>query len=231
MSENDGERELVLGNKQLLTIFFVAVLLCGVFFAMGYVVGGNSAKSSLTAGMTTTDSTTTPGTEGKREQPAVPTDSGSATPAPQDNAGQLPTAEPQMADNNPAAAGAQPVATPPAATPAPNPVTVAPGESPRAIAAAAKAAAAAAPAAGDMPVSTPESGASYMQIAATARPTAEDLVRTMREKKLPAILAVSSKPALFRVLVGPYRSTYSLSQAKIELKSLGFQDPLVYKQP
>ena len=31
MQDNGGERELVLGNKQLLAIFFVAALLCGVF--------------------------------------------------------------------------------------------------------------------------------------------------------------------------------------------------------
>ena len=38
-NDNHGERELVLGNRQLLRIFFVAILLCGVFFEMGYVVG------------------------------------------------------------------------------------------------------------------------------------------------------------------------------------------------
>ena len=39
----DGEFELVLGNKQLLSMFFVVVVLLGVFFVMGYIVGRNSA--------------------------------------------------------------------------------------------------------------------------------------------------------------------------------------------
>src|ERR1700733_1436818 len=39
----DGEFELVLGNKQLLSMFFVVVILLGVFFVMGYIVGRNSA--------------------------------------------------------------------------------------------------------------------------------------------------------------------------------------------
>jgi cell division septation protein DedD len=39
----DGEFELVLGNKQLLSMFFVVVVLLGVFFIMGYIVGRNSA--------------------------------------------------------------------------------------------------------------------------------------------------------------------------------------------
>lgn len=44
MPNNDeGEFELVLGNKQLLSVFFIVVLLLGVFFAMGYIVGRNSA--------------------------------------------------------------------------------------------------------------------------------------------------------------------------------------------
>ena len=49
MSQQGGERELVLGNKQLISLFFVVVALCGVFFAMGYMVRGNSLKGSLTA--------------------------------------------------------------------------------------------------------------------------------------------------------------------------------------
>ena len=39
----DGEFELVLGNKQLLSVFFLVVVLLGVFFTMGYIVGRNSA--------------------------------------------------------------------------------------------------------------------------------------------------------------------------------------------
>ncbi len=38
----DGEFELILGNRQLLSVFFIVVVLLGVFFAMGYIVGRNS---------------------------------------------------------------------------------------------------------------------------------------------------------------------------------------------
>ncbi len=41
----EGEFELVLGNRQLLSIFFIVVILFGVFFTMGYIVGRNSAPS------------------------------------------------------------------------------------------------------------------------------------------------------------------------------------------
>ena len=46
MSQN-GEKELILGNKQLISLFFIVVALCGVFFAMGYMVRGNSVKGSI----------------------------------------------------------------------------------------------------------------------------------------------------------------------------------------
>src|SRR6266852_3839330 len=38
-----GEFELILGNRQLLSVFFIVVILLGVFFTMGYIVGRNSA--------------------------------------------------------------------------------------------------------------------------------------------------------------------------------------------
>ncbi len=43
MRNEDGESELVLGNKQMLSVFFIVIVMLGVFFAMGYVVGKNSA--------------------------------------------------------------------------------------------------------------------------------------------------------------------------------------------
>ena len=43
---DDGEFELILGNRQLLSVFFVIVILLGVFFTMGYIVGHNSAPLS-----------------------------------------------------------------------------------------------------------------------------------------------------------------------------------------
>ncbi|MGH9591930.1 MAG: hypothetical protein ACRD5L_02480 [Bryobacteraceae bacterium] len=41
----DGEYELLLGNHQLLGVFFIVIILLGVFFAMGYLVGRNSAPT------------------------------------------------------------------------------------------------------------------------------------------------------------------------------------------
>ena len=62
-TNEEGEFELILGNKQLLSVFFIVVVLLGVFFAMGYIVGRNSAP-----GKTEVASTTRP----PSERPATP---------------------------------------------------------------------------------------------------------------------------------------------------------------
>ena len=39
----EGEFEVLLGNKQLLSVFFIVLILLAVFFTMGYVLGRDSA--------------------------------------------------------------------------------------------------------------------------------------------------------------------------------------------
>src|SRR5436305_15012187 len=48
-NDDNGEFELVVGNRQLLSGFFIVVLLFAVAFAMGYVVGQNVPRSSKAA--------------------------------------------------------------------------------------------------------------------------------------------------------------------------------------
>ena len=48
-NKDTGEFELVVGDKQLLSGFFIGVLLLAVVFAMGYVLGQSSPKSAKVA--------------------------------------------------------------------------------------------------------------------------------------------------------------------------------------
>jgi cell division septation protein DedD len=66
-------------------------------------------------------------------------------------------------------------------------------------------------------------------VRALHRADAETLVKTLREQNYPALLATSSKPDFFRVLVGPYRQTADVADAKSRLKTLGFADAFVLK--
>jgi outer membrane biosynthesis protein TonB len=45
-TNEEGEFELVLGNRQLLSVFFIVVVLLALFFTMGYVVGRSSGPSA-----------------------------------------------------------------------------------------------------------------------------------------------------------------------------------------
>ncbi|MGB9610332.1 MAG: hypothetical protein ACPL7M_05110, partial [Bryobacteraceae bacterium] len=38
-TRDEGEFELILGNRQIILVFFILVLLLGLFFAMGFLVG------------------------------------------------------------------------------------------------------------------------------------------------------------------------------------------------
>ncbi len=201
----DNERELVLGNKQLLSLFFVAAALCGVCFAIGYMVGRNTSKASISA------SDQAPGgtTEGRRQQPDAPTES------------QLPPSEPAVT----APTETKPAVDAPAADAKSAEARTATAE-PKAYVEAPKPK----PTEDPLTVATPEVGASYLQVSALPRADAEGMVKTLREQKLPVIMALSSKQGFYRVLVGPYRQTVALSDAKSKLKTLGFNGAFVQKQ-
>ena len=46
---DDGEFELILGNKQLLSVLFIVIVLLGVFFAMGFLAGRTTGVGSAIA--------------------------------------------------------------------------------------------------------------------------------------------------------------------------------------
>ncbi len=115
-----GEPELVLGNKQLLSGFFIVIILFGVFFIMGYILGRNSAP----AGTRTASAETTPPS---RSEPRPPAGAGNSSPAAAQTAAEAPP--PAPAESAPPQPTTQPAREPdaPAATPAatsgPIPVT------------------------------------------------------------------------------------------------------------
>jgi cell division septation protein DedD len=189
MNQTDGEeKELVLGNKQLISLFFVVVALCGVFFAMGYMIRGNTSKP-FAANL---DSNSTPA---------------AASPVPQSRDSEPPRETSADEIATPTTTPAQPV-TQPDAQPAASTQTQA---------------------AQDTPPAPETGGAMWLQVTALRRADADNLVKTLREQKFPVVLAESSKPDLFRVMVGPYRQTADVADAKARLKALGFANAFVQK--
>ena len=119
-----GEFELVVGNRQLLSGFFIVVLLFAVMFSMGYIVGRNSSPSARMQAETASGAASGAAKEA-RPQPASPANPISTAAAtqptdaqaqpPATDAAPQPTTQPaQQAAAPPAAAGAP--AQPPAET-------------------------------------------------------------------------------------------------------------------
>jgi SPOR domain len=82
----DGEFELILGNRQLLSVFFIVVILLGVFFTMGYIVGRNSGPTATeTLNASREPSPAVESTARPAEAPKLPGDS-----APVETAAQQP---------------------------------------------------------------------------------------------------------------------------------------------
>jgi cell division septation protein DedD len=201
MTQNGGEKELILGNKQLISLFFVVVALCGVFFAMGYMVRGNSLKGSMA---TVEGSVATEGTGSvKRQQPEPPRETVDPSQSPAVQPALQPPTETHPADDAGASSAAPAV------------------DSQSPLKAGLKA--------DSRPVAL-EAGAQYIQVVALPLADAESTARTLREQHLPASVATSSKEGLFRVLVGPYRETGDIADAKGRLKALGFSNTIVQKQ-
>src|SRR5438067_9245346 len=76
-----GEFELVVGNKQLLSGFFIVVLLFAVAFAMGYVVGQNSPRSTKAMADTPTPPVSTAESARPSASTAAPPQPSAAPPA------------------------------------------------------------------------------------------------------------------------------------------------------
>jgi cell division septation protein DedD len=178
MTRTENEQELVLGNKQLLSAFFVVVALLGVFFTMGYMIGRSTGPA---ANKDAKDASA---------NASPPPDTASHAIAPEPSA----PAPVETADTAPAPVKkpAPKVEEPATETTAAVPIQSVPGHQ-------------------------------YLQVMAVKRPEADKMVALLRKRGLPAIIGESSKPELYRVLVGPFSDTPSLAKTKTALKDLGFE--------
>lgn len=198
----EGEFELILGNKQLLSVFFIVVVLLGVFFTMGYIVGRNSpaaapeavADKKPVSSPAVVDSTPAPN-PGKEEAasnsapPAAPTETAPQQPEPVKSGPEKAShAKPLPVERAERAPSAR------AAAPPPKP--------------AAK-------------VEEHSSG-TYLQLAATTQREADIEVDVLRKKGFRAMSAeIPEKPGMFRVLVGPVPEG-GINKMKVDLQNAGF---------
>lgn len=196
----DGQYEMVLENRQVLTIFFVVVVLCGVCFGLGYIVGKNTmgyippAESPTAAVGKKSAITPSSGLAESTAPPASSSDAGQKAPE------SAPVrAEPAQAAGEVAAAKSEPASS----TAQMKPVSAVPA--------------------------TPAAAASFtelvhLQVAALSKKEdAESLLALLKKKGFPATMATSPADHLFRVQVGPFSSAADAEEMKARLEREGFK--------
>lgn len=208
----DGEFELLLGNRQLLSVFFIVVILLGVFFTMGYIVGRNSggalvADAGKGATSLVVEPSEKPSAVGSSEQQA-PAQTAEATQPASAPAQQTAAAQPEQsaAKNEPHAVVA-PAAMPPAA-PAKPVVQTAPSPAPQT-----------------------ELSGTYLQVSAVGKATADVMVDVLHSKGFQAMaVSVPENPSIYRVLVGPLKDAADMALTRSKLETAGLaKSPIVRK--
>lgn len=208
----DGEFELVLGNTQLLSVFFIVVALMGVFFAIGYILGRNSspvasevASTPKTAKPLVVDSPardTNPETSSPTVVSPATAPPPSTKPAPTASTKPAPKTEPEEKPRpeKPKPAEPEKVAkAEPAKPKPPEPSKPAPAAT-----------------MGELAPGT------YLQLTATSEHEATVYIDVLRKKGFKAQSAeVPEKHGLFRVLVGPVPEG-NVNKVKADLRAAGF---------
>jgi cytoskeletal protein RodZ len=212
---DEGEFELVLGNRQLISVFVIVVALLGVFFSFGYIVGRNSSPTAAAA--ETSKSNTDP-------HPAEsPSTDGSSAAQPSD----APPANGAGPDDS-ARAQAPPSVTQPERPPAaPQSVKSAPATA-RESRSKPSPEGDATPASDRIGAGQP-AGGQYWQVVATTRPDAEIIAEALARKGFHAVLAPAPKDGVYRVLVGPLGDASAQAQTRTNLEGAGFKNPILRK--
>jgi len=222
---DDGEFELILGNKQLLSVLFIVIVLLGVFFAMGFLAGRSTGGVVVTQNRNQDKPPLSVEAATPRDsaEPPRPSERGSAK---GDEPQRAPAEEPS------APAKSQPVKQEPAPappTPKKSEVDKPPAAKPENRKEAAKAEAAK-PAPQVNTVASPPAG-TYLQSAATRRADAESMLAFIAGKTgLRGYVAPSPKSQeLFRVLIGPLGSNEAVAGARTKLADIGIKNPYIVK--
>jgi len=207
----DGEFELILGNRQLISVFLIVVILLGLFFSMGYIVGRNSAPAVAEVARETKPSRTSaaPPPETSAAEAAKTPD----TPAPEVES---PARDRSAAGTHVAKDVPQAAAPAPAVLEKPKPAPI--RQTPPPAAPPARASVTGDPAPGD-----------YWQVVATARPDAEIITEALTKKGFHAVMAPAPKDGVFRVLIGPLKDPSIQAQTRTALEAAGFKNPIVRK--
>jgi cell division septation protein DedD len=199
-----GEFEVLLGNKQLLSLFFIVVILLAVFFTMGYVLGRSTGSAGAPA---IASQKTEPETAARTPSGFPNTYSGTELPASPAPSKPPQSTVPQSTAPQPAAPQSAPVTTQPARAAPPAAGTKPPAPEP-------------------VPSVTPTqpvAGQTYLQVHAGARSETELFVSVLQKQGFPILIAPGPSAGVYRALVGPFADEKAAAKSRVELEKAGFK--------
>lgn len=199
----DNDTEIALGTRSLLAIFFGLVLICGVFFGLGYSVGraGGSRAVAQTSPPATSTAPESHLTKPSADQTLTPVE---APPAPSESGT-------PVSDNSPPAAQTGASATPPVPLPAPatnaqNPTLASAGVKTATLQPAAAA-----------------TGSIMVQVAAVRVPQdAQILVEALKRHGYTAVVREEPQDQLLHIQLGPFPSRPDAMAMRAKLLSDGY---------
>lgn len=214
----EDDREITLGTRSLLGIFFGLVLICGIFFGLGYSVGRVSegaigpSEAETTAPPATSLTKPSPQETVSQPVPDAPTTPDGA-PAVVPTTGAPTTSASVPAGSAPAAATSSPsAAVVPAATVFPANPAAAPTAAPAVV-----------PAVEKTVVPTASAGTLMVQVAAVSVPQDADiLVAALRQHGYTAVIRREPEDQLLHVQIGPFTSRAQAQSMRGRLLADGY---------
>lgn len=202
LQSNERETEILLGNKQLLGIFFVGAVLLGIAFTGGYMVGrGPGSKKAIANAESAAAMTGTQPAVGQvgETHSVPPNDASLSSTAGVDASPAKKSAEDLLGSRRKKNSKTQAAGNELVPTSAPKPDGF-----------------------------TPQSGQEFLQVTAVPRDHALAVASVLRRKGFRAhAVAKPGEANMYRVIVGPIRNAGELSSTRDSLRKTGFNQVLV----
>jgi cell division septation protein DedD len=208
-NEKKGGGDFVLESRHLVGLFMLLVVIFGVVFTLGYLLGRSQYDSRLRAAVGAPTEGDPPAAAPAVKSKGKPENQAAAPSQKNSDWDFYHSAEPKATEDH-----LQPVKKPGAATQATAPKPAAAPPKP------------ASPPKNSAPAGAPlvANGAIMLQVAAVQRESdALALAQALQQKKFPALVITPSADKYFRVQVGPYADTQSAANARHNLEANGFK--------
>jgi cell division protein FtsN len=214
--DRDGEKEILLGNKQLLGIFFVLVILFVVLFGAGYMVGHTSGEKKIT------EAAVEPKSQPTESAPANGGETHAVSPDPVSTAANDTAADQTAAARNKTSAKPNPAIS--------NSQPLGARRSNKESAAISEMTRSELEQKADPETPAPAlTGHTYLQVAALQRAEAEKVAKILNKKGFRTHIAPKPGTQYYRVLVGPMRDAGDLASTRDALRTKGFREVFVQR--